>query len=58
MCLVSVRLQAFKGLIRHGLEYASAACDPNQLYLQYNLEKVPKQSARFITEIPLMNQVQ
>ena len=49
MCPVSVKLQAFKGLIRPGLEYASAAWDPYQLYLQDNLEKVQKQSARFIT---------
>lgn len=49
MCPASVKLQAFKGLIRPGLEYASAAWDPYQLYLQDNLEKVQKQSARFIT---------
>ena len=49
MCPPSVKLQAFKGLIRPGLEYASAAWDPHQQYLQESLEKVQKRSARFIS---------
>ena len=45
---ISVKLQAFKGLILRGFEYASTVCNPYQLYFQDNLEKVQKESARFI----------
>lgn len=48
MCPQSVKLQAYKGLIRPGLEYACTAWDPYQLYLQDSLERVQKQAARFI----------
>ena len=44
---MEVKLQAYKGLIRPVLEYASTAWDPHQSYLQEKLEKV--QNARFIT---------
>jgi hypothetical protein len=44
-----VKLQAYKGLIRPVLEYASTAWDPHQSYLQEKLQKVQKRAARFIT---------
>ena len=43
---MEVKLQAYKGLIRPVLKYASTAWDPHQSYLQ---EKVQKRAARFIT---------
>ena len=46
---MEVKLQAYKGLIRPILEYASTAWHPLQSYLQENLEKVYKRAARFIT---------
>ena len=46
---MEVKLQAYKGLIRPVLEYASTAWDPHQSYLQEKLEKVQKRAARFIT---------
>ena len=49
MCPQKVKLQAYKGLIRPGLEFTSAAWDPYQQYLQDKLEQVQKRSARFIT---------
>jgi hypothetical protein len=48
-CHMEVKLQAYKGLIRPVLEYASTAWDPHQSYLQEKLKKVQKRSARFIT---------
>ena len=47
-CPMEVKLQAYKGLIRPVLEYASTAWDPHQSYLQEKLEKVKKRAARFI----------
>ena len=46
---MEVKLQAYKGLIRPVLEYASTAWDPHQSYLHEKLEKVEKRAARFIT---------
>jgi hypothetical protein len=46
---MEVKLQAYKGLIRSVLGYASTAWDPHQSYLQEKLEKVQKRAARFIT---------
>ena len=46
---MEVKLQAYKGLIRPVLEYASTAWHPLQSYLQEKLKKVQKRSARFIT---------
>ena len=48
-CPMEVKLQAYKGLIRPVLEYASTAWDPHQSYLQEKLEKVQKRAARYIT---------
>jgi hypothetical protein len=48
-CPIEVKLQAYKGLIRPVLEYASTAWEPHQSYLQEKLEKVQKRAARFIT---------
>ena len=48
-CPMEVKLQAYKGLIRPVLEYASTAWDPHQSYLHEKLEKVEKRAARFIT---------
>ena len=45
----SYRLQAYTGLIRPVLEYASSAWDPSQDYLQKKLENVQKRAARFVT---------
>ena len=49
MCLISVKLQAYIGLVRPSLEYASEAWDPFQIYLKDKIEHVQTQSARFIT---------
>ena len=49
MCPQQAKLQAYNGLIRPGLEYASAAWDPFQITLQDKIEQVQKRSARFIT---------
>ena len=48
-CPMEVKLQAYKGLIRPVLEYASTAWDPHQQYLQDQLENVQKRAAMFIT---------
>ena len=48
-CPEKVKLQAYKGLIRPVLEYASTAWDPWQDCLQKKLEAVQKSAARFIT---------
>ena len=47
-CPKEVKLQAFKGLIRPTLEYASSAWDPHQSYLQNKIEQVQRRSVRFI----------
>jgi hypothetical protein len=46
---MEVKLQAYTGLVRPILEYASTAWHPLQSYLQEKLEKVHKRAARFIT---------
>ncbi|CAC5392723.1 unnamed protein product [Mytilus coruscus] len=48
-CPLEVKLQAYKGLIRPVLEYASTAWDPHQIYLQDQLANVQKRATRFIT---------
>ena len=48
-CPREVKIQAYKGLVRPVLEYASSAWDPHQQYLQEKLEGVQKAAARFIS---------
>ena len=48
-CPQDIKLQAYIGLIRPVLEYASSAWDPSQDYLQKKLENVQKRAARFVT---------
>ena len=47
-CPQAVRIQAYKGLVRPVLEYASSAWDPHQQYLTDKIEGVQKAAARFI----------
>ena len=48
-CPMDVKMQAYKGLIRPVLEYASPIWDPHTANLADQLERVQKRSARFIT---------
>ena len=48
-CSHDVKLAAYDGLVKPILEYASCAWDPHTEYLVYELEKVQRRGARFIT---------
>jgi exonuclease III len=47
-CPKDIRMQAYKGLIRPTLEYASTIWDPHTKILQEKLEAVQKRAARFV----------
>ena len=47
-CPSEVKMQAYKGLVRPILEYACPIWDPHAAYLEDQLERVQKRSARFI----------
>ena len=49
-CPQDVREAAYKGLVRHILEYGSSVWDPHYEGLIDDLEKVQKRAARFVTK--------
>ena len=55
-CPMEVKLQAYKGLIRSVLGYASTAWDPHQSYLQEKLKKFRKGLLDLLHQTTTMNQ--
>ena len=53
---MEVKLQAYKGLIRPVLEYASTPWDPHQSCLQEKLKKVQKKAVDLLHHTTTMNQ--
>ena len=48
-CPQDVKESAYKGLVRPVLGYGSSVWDPSSIFLQEELEKVQKRTARFVT---------